>query len=106
MLLEIQLSPENEDEVEVLERLTDAREYALEETDLSKGEVAAMFSQFAAGVALEIDVDEEDEGLQCPECGSNVENVTSMGMGASPIMDPCGCEVDWNELPPDLYLDD
>lgn len=103
MIIDIQITPESEDEVTLIEKLTEAREYGLTETDLSDQEIAAVFSQFAAGITMEADVEGEEHGLHCPECGTPIQDVTSRGMGMPPIVKPCGCKSEWEDIPPEYF---
>lgn len=104
MILDIQIKPESEEEVQFLEKLTAAREFGIDETDLTRAELASIYSEFAAGIASEIDVDRADDSyLTCPVCNTVVDDVTAEGLGGDPIVEPCGCTVEWNELPDDIF---
>lgn len=100
---DILIQPETEEEVELLNILTDAREYAIEETNLTEAEIAAVYSQFSSGLSSEHDDDIQRSDLYCPECEEPVEDVEAGGMGADPVCQPCGHEVEWSDLPADLY---
>lgn len=103
MKTEIYLTPEDEDEVEFLERLADAREFALD-AGLERETVAAMFAQMSAGIAGEDGaVAEKEEELNCPECGTTLTDVTAAGIGEHPTTEPCGCTVEWDDIPPNYF---
>lgn len=104
MKLDIAIQPETEEEAELLDMLTEARAYAIDETNLTEAEIASVYSQFSSGLASEHDDGgPKTSDLYCPECEEPVEDVEAGGMGADPVCQPCGHEVEWSELPADLY---
>lgn len=104
MKFDIHIIPNNEDEVELLQRLSNVREFGIEETDMSESEVAALFAQFASGLHTEEDKQEEDYyEFPCPVCEGLVEDVQTPGMGQNPIIQPCGHEADWADIPLDYF---
>ena len=104
MKTEITLVPETEEEMEFVERLAAVREYGIQEVGMDKEAVAAIMAEFAAG-AMSGDPTDSQETFECPECGTPVQEVTAREIGGKPIVKPCECEVEWSEIPPDLYLD-
>lgn len=104
MKTEIRLTPESEEEVELLESLSEIREYALQEADMDPESVAGIFAQMAAGLCTE--AREPAPEYECPECDSPIEDVEAAGLGANPVVQPCGCETSYEELPPELYLEE
>lgn len=106
MKTDIRLTPESEEEVKVLEKLSEVREYALEEAEMNPASVGGIFAQMAAGLCSESERNPPAEAdLECPECGTPITDVTGNELGAEPIVEPCGCEVGWDQLPPELYFD-
>lgn len=104
MKSEIHLSPETDEEVTLLEKLADAREYALEEAEMDAGSVAGIFAQMAAGIAGEEETTETPgDILTCPECETEVQNIEAPGIGESPTIAPCGCTVKWSDVPADYF---
>jgi len=107
MKTEVHLTPETEEEVELLERLVEVRRFAIEDTELSPSSIAGIFAQMSAGMAGEEESYETaSDAIQCPVCGNNAQEVTAGEIGGKPIVEPCGCEADWDDLPPDIYLED
>lgn len=107
MKSEIHLSPESEEEVELLEQLSEARTYALEEADMDPEELATVFAQFASGMFQESNAPGDDQSVHhCPQCGQLIEDVESPGLGMDPVVVPCGCPVEHERLPQELYLED
>jgi hypothetical protein len=104
MNTELHIVPDTEEEVEFLEMLADAREFALEEGGLEKDEVAAAFSQFAVGMYQEGGKDRSDR-FKCPECGEPVEDAGSQGLGQPLVLEPCGHTAEYDEVPDELFLD-
>jgi formylmethanofuran dehydrogenase subunit E len=100
--LDIAIQPENEEEVEFLDQLTEARTYAIEETSLSEAEIAAVFSQFSSGLCTEHTPAERHGEVECPTCGEPVKAVDAPAMGSDPTCKPCGHEVEWADLPADV----
>lgn len=106
MKSEIHLTPETEEEVELLERLSEARAYAIEEAGMEPEQLATIFSQFASGMFTESgSAVDERESHECPQCGQRIEDVESPGLGMDPALVPCGCSVSHDDLPQELYLD-
>lgn len=103
MKTEVHLTPETEDEVQLLEMLAEAREFALEEAEMDPASAAGIFAQMAAGLAGEGEVEEGD--YECPNCGRAATGVTGSELGGQPEVKPCGCELEWEEVPPELYMD-
>lgn len=108
MKTEVHLTPETEEEVELLERLAEVREFALEETNLERSSVAGLFAQMSAGIAGQEDDPQEmpEDAFECPECGQPATDAGGGSLGDDPQVIPCGCETSWDKLPADLYLDD
>lgn len=108
MKTEVHLTPETEEEVELLERLAEVREFGLKETDLDRSSVAGLFAQMSAGIAGQEDdpTENPDGAFECPECGQSATDATGGSLGEDPQVIPCGCETSWSDLPADLYLDD
>lgn len=105
MRYDVHILPEDETEVEFLEMLTDAREYALD-NGMEPGEAGAVMGQFAAGLFQEGAVHTSQDKFACPDCEADVDGVEATGIGEPPTLEPCGCQVPYEELPPELYLDE
>jgi len=105
MKTEVHITPENEEEVELLEELVKVRNYAVEETDLEREAVAGVFAQMAAGLAGEEGGmhGQPDAMFECPECGRPAQDASSGELGGSPRVEPCGCQTVWEALPADLF---
>jgi len=107
MKTDIQIVPEDEDEMEFLERLSQARSFALEEADMDESDVAQAFAQFAAGIFHEASPRPDSESLhKCPQCGQVVEDVETPGLSMDAVLVPCGCSVGTESLPEEFYLKD
>lgn len=102
---DIFLEPESEYEMEAINRIADARDYALDEADLSPEEVAAVFNQFAVGLLVGDSQEESGESFTCPECDDVLTDVESPGIGMDPVGVPCGCSLSAGEVPVELWED-
>lgn len=101
-----ELRPENEQQAELLRMLTTVREYGLEETDMSRAELATTFAHFSSGLYSE-DVETAEKDDLCPKCGEYVAAIEYSGIGGDAVISPCGCqltaedisEAEFGELP-------
>ncbi len=107
MRIDFVLDPDSQEEIEVVERLSDIRDYALFEADMSEEEFTMLLSQFQTATLDETWDPENFQSVQyeCPECGGPVEDVVTDGIGADPVVEPCGHETTFRELPEELFLD-
>jgi predicted RNA-binding Zn-ribbon protein involved in translation (DUF1610 family) len=101
MNFDIEITPNDEEEVALLEMLAEAREFGLTETAMSESELAALFAQFASGLHTETP-DDEGAGFDCPICGKAVRDVEARGMGQPPMLNPCRHEATWDGIPVDF----
>lgn len=104
---EVQITPEDKDEMHVIQRMAELREYALSETDMDEKDVSSAFMLFAVGVFDETDgTRKTDESYpSCPECGEPIEDVKAKELGADPTVEPCGHQVTWKSLPDEVVQD-
>jgi len=105
MRVNIDIVPEGEDEAELIEMLVDAREYGIEQTSLDKSDIALLFNSFASGLFTEVEDEKPHRTHLCPSCGEGVEEVSFNGLGADPMIQPCGCTVGMDDIP-DTVLQD
>ena len=105
MKFDIHIAPNTEEEVELLEQLSEAREFGIEETSMTESEIAAVYAQFASGIHTEEEEDEQESYYEfsCPVCDGVVKDVQTPGMGQNPIIKPCGHESDWADIPLDYF---
>lgn len=109
MKVNLTIELDSDDEEVLLSELAEARNRALQ-NGMSEQEVTRVFLIVAQGV-LSPSFDEqgvtsvEEEKTLCPSCGSVVEDVEFPGIGEEPVIVPCGCEVEYDDLPQDV-LDD
>lgn len=101
MKLDVFIEADDEKEQELMDRMVAARRFALEEADLDTSEAAALFAQFATGLAVEEDAEEQEDeaNIDCPSCGAPMDGVESPGIGENPTVNPCGCEIEWEDVP-------
>lgn len=104
MKKDVSIIPETEEELKLVEMLAEVREYAIQDAGMEPEEVAALFAQFSAGAIEGEFVGDQTDRVKCPNCGEPVEDVESMGLGMTPELEPCGCEVEYTDIPDDLYL--
>ena len=106
MKSDFRLEPETEEEIELFDRLSEIREYALDEVGLSREEVSQLFNLYASGVIDESFVGPQlPESPECPSCGRAVVDVEATGLGEQLTVIPCGHLVDSSEVPDSLFLD-
>lgn len=105
MKTDIYIESESEEDREVIDALSAAREYGLEESDMSREELAVVFNQFAIGLMKEQGTLQEPSHT-CPECGESIEDVDLIALGVDPTVQPCGCTVSFDDLPEELYMND
>lgn len=105
MKTDFYLEPESEAEIELVDLLAEAREVGLEKAGLSPQEVSIVFQQFAIGALHEPEQVSEPQAT-CPVCGTEIDSVETTGIGSQPIVQPCGCETTYDQLPEDLFLSD
>jgi len=104
MKFDIHITPNTEEEVQLLEQLSQAREFGIEETEMSESELAAVFAQFASGIHTEEQEEEKSYyEFSCPVCDGVVKDVQTPGMGEDPIIQPCGHTADWADIPLDYF---
>lgn len=98
MEVEKDLIPESEEEMEMVDDLAVTRKRALDRLDIDREDVATAFIEF--GLAIDRGVSQEGEsGHSCPECGNTILDHEAEGVGADPVLKPCGHEVSWAEMP-------
>jgi len=101
------LDPDSVEEVEVVERLSEIREYALFEADMSEEEFVMLLSQFQTATLDETWDPDSFSSVEheCPECGVPIDDVVTEAIGANPVVEPCGDEVEFSQLPDELFLE-
>ena len=99
---DIILEPESEQQREFIDALAAARNFGVEETDLSKEELAIVFNQFAIGLLLQDSQASSGKSVECPECGQVLSDVEIPGIGMDPVGVPCGCELERSQVPQEL----
>lgn len=99
---DIVLDPESEEERVLLDKLAIARQFGLEEAGLSPQELSMVFSQFAIGCHLADQSGVSHSSLECPECEEPITDVDVPGIGQSPVGVPCGCELEYDQVPQEL----
>lgn len=106
MRSDIHIEPESDEEIEFIDQLSQARTYAVEETDMNPEDVAVIFSAFATGMFSESGRDvRPPKTHECPQCGQELKDVETPGLGMDPRAVPCGCSVQYDDLPQELFLD-
>lgn len=103
MNTDIYFEPETEAEREFMEQLAYARNRALDE-GVTREDVSRVLSIYAQALLSDsfeqtTNDTQNDENPLCPECGSLIEGVEVRGIGELPTILPCGCDVEFNELP-------
>lgn len=108
MRVDFVLDPDSKEEVEVVEQLSDIRNYALFEADMSEEEFVMLLSQFQTATLDETWEPEDFSSVQyeCPVCGGPVEDIVVEGIGVDPVVEPCEHETTFDELPEELFLDE
>jgi hypothetical protein len=109
MKVNLTLEVDSPEEEQLLEELAEVRNRAIA-NGMSEQEVARVLNIVAQGV---LSPSFEEQGVQsveeektlCPSCGSVLESVEFPGIGETPTIVPCGCEVEYDDLPQDV-LDD
>lgn len=94
----INIQAETDEEIEVIDMLTTARQIGLEEAEMDPEDLANLFSLFAVGIIEGQEVEQRPE-FECPHCGEGVFDHESAEMGGDPVLQPCGCQVPWVEIP-------
>lgn len=106
MKAKVTIEADTEEERIFMEQIAQARNEALA-NDLSQEQVARMLTIFAQGL-LSPSFDEqgvssvEEEKTVCPSCGSILEEVEFRGIGQDPVVVPCGCSVEYDDLPQEV----
>lgn len=106
MITDFYIEPESEEEVELIELLSVARDYGQDETDMEDREIAILFNQFAVGLLQPGHQEDEQEIDECPSCGQVMSDVEVLGMGMDGVVQPCGCEVSFEDLDESWYISD
>jgi hypothetical protein len=100
---DIVLEPQSEEERELLDKMASVRQYGLEEAELSPQELSVVFSQFAIGCHLADQSGVSQSSLECPECKEPITGVDVPGIGQEPTGVPCGCELEYDQVPQELF---
>lgn len=109
MKIQFTIESESQDELEFIEQVAHVRDQGLE-SGLSQGEVARVLVFVAQGLLSDSferrDVSpSEEENPFCPGCGGPVDGVEVPGIGEEPVVEPCGCEMEFDELPQEVIED-
>ena len=105
MKFDYNIEPETKYEEELIESVAMARNRALEH-GVSEDVVSTVLSLFAMRMGSGSPTDQNaPTGSVCPVCGELIEGVSISGIGSVPELVPCGCEVEYDDLP-DSVLDD
>ena len=98
---EINAIPETEEEVQFIEQLAAVREHGLEELDLERESVAMLVIQTGA-VLIDPNIDDPVKQVDvpdCPVCETPLRQVDTEGIGSKPRGEPCGCQLEWSDVP-------
>lgn len=99
--------PESDEELELFQKLQQAKVDAFE-SGVQPDQIAAAMS-FMASTSLVSKPDDDKETLQeriekekekvddCPECGDQIKAVTPLGVGGELMVQPCGHHFGWDE---------
>lgn len=105
MKTDIQITPENKDEAELVERMIKLRNYAQDETDVDADEISSLFAYVSASVETDTPINHGQSKFECPECGLPAEDVSAQNIGEKPIVTPCECKTNWTSIPPSVVFD-
>ena len=105
MKIQFTIESESQDEIEFVEDVARVRDQGLE-AGLSQREVARVLIFVAQGLLSESferhDVSHSEEDVyECPVCGGDIGSVEVTGIGEDPVVEPCGCSVQFEDLPQD-----
>lgn len=105
MEIKFTIESESQEELEFVEDVARVRDQGLD-SGLSQQDVARVLIFVAQGLLSESFVERdvshsEDEIYVCPVCGGDIESVEVTGIGEDPVVDPCGCSVQFEDLPQD-----
>jgi len=105
MEFEYYIEAEDSTEKELIDRIADARDTALDE-GMSQNAIETVLLVFAMRMGSEQGSNEKSPTASvCPSCGEPVNDIESRGIGEDVVCIPCGCSVSMDRLP-DVLLQD
>lgn len=112
MFTDLDIEPETQAELELLEDLAAVRNVALEQgidqVDIARAMIVygeVLLRKDFDNPNLHASSDEAESEHQdggCPNCGGVIEDVEIIELGSLPEVQPCGCEVELDLLPDEV----
>lgn len=105
MEFEYYIEAEDSTEKELIDRIADARDTALDE-GMSQNAIETVLLVFAMRMGSEQGSNEMSQTASvCPSCGEHVSDIESRGIGEDVVCIPCGCSVSMDSLPDQLIAE-